>query len=147
MRVSSISIYSLSCSLVCSPVPCTVAHRLIAECFLLWVVASAAPHQLCSPVGKPDPQQLARRAVACRPPSIAEALGCGLLWHPWSFLQGWHEDTGGNSSSLGSLGSGPACWGRTKRSAYFLSLLEFLALMGFPFESHYELVCSLVFSF
>lgn len=22
---------------------------------------------------------------------MAEALGCGLRWHPWSFLQGWHK--------------------------------------------------------
>lgn len=37
-----------------------LAHRLVAEGFLLWVVASAAPHQLCSPVGEPDPQQPSR---------------------------------------------------------------------------------------
>lgn len=29
---------------------------------LTLIVTSAAPHQLCSPVGEPDPQQLARRA-------------------------------------------------------------------------------------
>jgi len=49
---------------------------------------------------------------------------------------------------LGSPGSGPACWERRKRSAcHFLSLWEFLAVMGFAAESHYELVLSLVFSF
>lgn len=43
---------------------CTMdaVRRLIAKSFLLCVVASAGPHQLCRPLGKRDPQQLARRA-------------------------------------------------------------------------------------
>lgn len=81
-----------------------------------------------------------------QPPSMATAPGFGSLWYPWDFLQGWHEDMGGNSLSLGSPGSGPACWGRRKRSARHSSFLKFFALMGFPIENHCKLVFSLAFS-